>query len=138
MIMYLDFRNEAARVGAVGAAGVEWREAVGRRSELAAVTEAMRAFGWFAGTPPEAVVAAVWPTGAADVSWSTARVAVAVANALGFAWGVPSLAHERTGELGLAELSTVVADLVASSPPSRIEAVYDGAPNVTAAKPVWT
>jgi hypothetical protein len=141
MILYLDLRNARQRLGLVTDKEDDWLESAGRRGEHAALDAAAAKFE-LGLKMPRLVVVATWPNGCGgdgtmvwddDVSWSTARAAVAMGNALGFAWGVPVVAHERFGEMTsteLAEAARLLGRGAASD--ARIGAVYSGEPNITA------
>jgi hypothetical protein len=133
MVLYLDFRNESQVIGLIGEESADWLENAGRRLEFTALAEADRRFG-LAKDRPQTVVAAVWPNGGADVSWSTARTAVAVANALAFAWGVPAVGLEVEG-LGRVELAAAIRSAAKDAgADARLSVSYSGDPNITAPK----
>jgi hypothetical protein len=130
MILYLEFRNGYQRLGAVGARTAEFLECRRDRGEFAALAEAREKFG-LARRRPAAIVAAVFPEGSPEVSWSTVRAAVSVANALGFAWGVPVVGVRPDG-LEEAALAVAVRTAAAkAAPTARLHARYDGEPNIT-------
>lgn len=133
MILYLEFRNGYQRLGAVGARTAEFLECRRDRGEFAALAEAKAKFG-LSRRRPTAVVAAVFPDGSPEVSWSTVRAAVSVANALGFAWGVPVVGIRAEG-LDEPSLTAAIRTATATAKPTaRLHARYDGEPNITKAK----
>lgn len=80
-----------------------------------------------------------------NMSWSTVRAAVALANALAFAWGVPAvsvIAGEGTegaeaveGEEENVILSKRSIEALKEVPvDARVSATYDGEPNITRPK----
>lgn len=133
MILYLEFRNGYQRLAAVDAQSAAFLTRRQDRGEFAALAAAKRKFG-LAKRPPAAVVASVFPEGSPDVSWSTVRAAVAVANALAFAWGVPAagLMVDGLDEPSLA--AAVRAAAKSAKPDARLSAKYNGEPNITKAK----
>lgn len=82
------------------------------------------------------MVALVSRSGSArDASWSAVRAAVATANALAFAWGVPAVTlpvdgAETNSEIG--RLASVA--LRKAGKRARARAIYDGEPNITQPK----
>ncbi len=130
MILYLEFRNRRQRLALVHDDGVQWLEHEGERGELVALKEIGEHFG---GKTPTAVVTAVFPEGDKEVSWSTIREAIAVANALAFAWGVPAIgvpySQDEAELLDAIRLATKNA-----SPEAHVTAAYNGEPNVTMKK----
>ncbi len=74
-----------------------------------------------------------------NMSWSTIRAAVALGNALAFAWSVPAVrisAGARSGGGSADEDLRQAASeaLAAAGPEDRVSAKYDGEPNITKPK----
>lgn len=133
MILYIEFRNGYQKIGAVDDASAAFFESHHDRGEFVAVSEAMLSKAELS-TAPTAVVAAVFPEGSPDVSWSTVRTAVSVANALAFAWHVPAVGICVEG-LDESSLAAAVRTAAASAQPdSRLSARYNGEPNITKPK----
>ena len=133
MIFYLEFRNGRQRLGFVGSGRATWLERRQDRGEFAALAAAGRRFG-LARHRPTVVVAAVFPQGAPDVSWSTVRAAVAMANALAFAWGVPAVGTNPDGLDDEALLKAVRAAAKKARRGARLSARYSGEPHITKPK----
>jgi len=133
MILYLEFRNGYQRLAAVDTRSAVFLERRRDRGEFAALAAAKRKFG-LARRHPTAIVAAVFPEGSPEVSWSTVRAAIAVANALGFAWNVP-VAGVLADGLDAKQLATAIrAAAQHAKPEARLTAHYNGEPNITKAK----
>lgn len=81
--------------------------------------------------------------GERNMSWSTVRAAVALGNALAFAWDVPAVRIEDSrqeageGEDGrdAALRDEATRALREAAPDARVSATYDGEPNITKPKP---
>lgn len=130
MILYLEFRNGRQRLGLVGGGRAAWLRRRQDRGEFAALSAAGRQFG-LARRRPTAVVAAVFPQGAPDVSWSTVRTAVAMANALAFAWDVPAVGMNPDGLDDEALLKAIAAAAKKARRGARLAARYSGEPHIT-------
>jgi len=137
MFLYIDFRNDTQAIALVTRAeGVKWVRGEAQRGEFALLTEAAEKFALTV-DPPQAVAAAIWPGGSTDVSWSTARTAVTVANTLAFAWGVPAVGLDASGvtEEGLAD--AVREAMAGVRPNARIDVAYSGDPNISQPKKIF-
>lgn len=137
MILFLDFTNETARVAAVGAKGAKWVAAPTGRGVFRAFDKARRSKGFPKGKPTCVAVTLSAKGIARDVSWSTVRAGVAMANGLAFAWGVPSVAVGVTGAESPDEL--VIATRAAAKTAKKgkwVSATYSGEPTITVAKKV--
>ncbi|MEA3248734.1 MAG: hypothetical protein U9Q03_00050 [Patescibacteria group bacterium] len=69
-----------------------------------------------------------------DMSWSTVRAAVSMANGLAFAWGVPAVRISGEGEDDDDLVGEASDRLRKADPDSRVSATYDGEPNITKPK----
>lgn len=137
MILFLDFTNETARIAAVGAKGATWGVAPTRRGVFRAFDKARRSKGFPKGKPSCVAVALSAKGVVRDVSWSTVRAGVAMANGLAFAWGIPSVAVGVTGAETQDELAT--AARVAAKKAKKgvwVSATYSGEPTITTAKKI--
>jgi hypothetical protein len=139
MILLLDFTNETARIAAVGAKDATWTAAppFAKGGVFRAFDKARRAKGFPKGKPACVAVALSAKGFARDVSWSTVRAGVAMANGLAFAWGVPSVAVGVTGAESQDELA--VAARVAAKKAKKgvwVSATYSGEPTITKAKKI--
>ncbi len=137
MILFLDFTNETARVAAVGAKGAMWVSAPTGRGVFRAFDKARRSKGFPKGKPSCVAVALSAKVASRDVSWSTVRAGVAMANGLAFAWGVPSVAVVVTGAESPDELAA--AARVAAKKAKKdvwVSATYSGEPTITVAKKI--
>lgn len=133
MILYLEFRNGRQRVGLLGARSARFVSLAGDRGEFAALAAAKRKFG-LARRRPDTVVVAVFPHGSPEVSWSTVRAAVAMGNALAFAWGVPAVGVNPEGLGDGAFVAAVRTAAAKAKPDARLSARYSGEPNITVSK----
>ena len=132
MIIYLEFRNGYQRLGAVDSVSSAFVESRVDRGEFVALDDALRRV-LAPGQTPTAVVAAVFPEGSPDVSWSTVRTVVSVANALAFAWHVPASGLNVEG-LDEPALTAAIRAAATAAPDARLTARYNGEPNITTSK----
>jgi len=136
MILFLDVRNAATTVGAIDTKKERWLSVEGDRSGMLAVAKARAKFG-IDRKPPQAVVVAMNAPGAnaRDVSWSSVRAGIAVANALAFAWGVPVAAIAVNGDEAPEAVVALARDAAAHAEPGVwVSAHYSGEPNITTPK----
>lgn len=137
MILFFDFTNETASIAAIGAKGAKWTSAPTGRGVFRAFDKARRSKGFPKGKPSCVAVALSAKGVVRDVSWSTVRAGVAMANGLAFAWGVPSVAVGVTGAESSDELA--VAARIAAKTAKKgvwVSAAYSGEPTITQAKKI--
>lgn len=135
MILFIDITNERSRVGLIAARRAIWRSAPGRDALMTLLTAAKRARRIPARGATFVLAALSAPGSVRDASWSAVRGAVAAANALSFAWGVPATTALLRGdepEDVVAAIARVAAKRAGKG--SRASAVYDGEPHITKPK----
>lgn len=139
MIIFLDITNSRTRVGFIGARSAVWREAPSRDAAVRVLTAAKKA-RLVPASGAKCIVVAIGKVVTAgatarDVSWSGVRAAIATANALAFAWGVPATTATVTGDESDAETATLVRIATKRAKKGgRAHATYNGEPTITKAK----
>lgn len=135
MILFFDLRNDGAAVGAIDASADRWISASGRRIGFRMLARARSMLG---GKKPSCVAVAMNASDARrDVSWSTVRAGVAMANALAFAWNVPAAEVRVAGGEPRKALAGLVRKAAKEAKKGRpVGAIYSGEPHITTAKKV--
>jgi tRNA A37 threonylcarbamoyladenosine modification protein TsaB len=134
MILFLDVRNDGATAAVLDAKAAKWTTVAGQRAGFDALAKAKRLLGARA---PACVVVAMGAGEKRDVSWSTVRAGVAMANALAFAWGVPAAEIAVAGDDPRAEVEKRVRAAAKKAKRGRwVGAAYSGEPTITKAKKI--
>ncbi|MBN1585594.1 hypothetical protein JW899_04485 [Candidatus Uhrbacteria bacterium] len=131
MVLFLQIGDQGSVFGLVGGQAAEWMEFSADRNPFPGLSVILERFGE---ERPLAVVCGQLAGDNPDfrASWSMGRTAVALANGLAFAWGVPVAALETSGRedrKGLAE--SIRSAALAAKPGEWIRAAYGGEPNIT-------
>ncbi len=134
MILFLDLRNNAAIAGVIDAKRDRWVSVKGQRAGFLVFSRAKKLLGR---KKPTCIVVAMGSGEKRDVSWSTIRAAVAMANAFAFAWNIPAVEMQVCGDESRTELATLVRSATKKAKKSHwVSASYNGEPNITKAKKI--
>jgi hypothetical protein len=133
MVLFLLFGDQGLKIGAVSARETKWFRSAGR--------DPYPALGRFIDFRGKRSVKAVvcgladGPDSAWKASWSTVRAAVAMANALALAWGVPVASLPVSGQENESELAEAARRVgLKAKGKGWIRAKYSGQPNITKPK----
>lgn len=136
MILYIDIQKTKNTVGIIGARKAEWVTSASRGGVYALLEKVDVRFGIFTKRPTAIVVAS--GSEGRDVSWSSVRTGVAVANTLAFTW--KASVSEISLDVGDTnkEIATKVRRAAKQVTKKKwLKATYSGEPNITKAKPVF-
>ncbi len=131
MILYIQFCDQGLVFGSLNQTAVVWKEYQANRDPFPSLAKAMKQFGTI--RPQRVVCGLPAKEGSLKSSWSTVRAAVAMANGLAFAWGVPAVSIEIDGQESKIELEEKIRS-VKFEPGSWVKATYSGEPNITKPK----
>ncbi|MFA6603228.1 MAG: hypothetical protein WCT10_00105 [Patescibacteria group bacterium] len=135
MILLLDVRNDRVAAAKIGGRSAIWSEASGSRESLVCVDKLFpRAKRSAAGRPQAVVMVELSGAGRDQVSWSAMRSAVATANTLAFAWGVPVLKIICNGSGARGELAAAARVAASKARPGQqvwLKPAYGGEPHIT-------
>ncbi|MFH2062725.1 MAG: hypothetical protein ABIJ46_01065 [bacterium] len=133
MVLVIDYRNGQGDVLLAGDGPARRFGSPGRRDGFVALAAALEAMGGAELTGVATVLPAAARQSAESMTWSSVRGAVAMANALAFAKGVPAVRIEPDdSDDRLAEAA--VAAVASAEPDAIVSASYDGQPNITKPK----
>ena len=139
MILLLDVRNERVAAAKIGGRSVMWSEASGSRTSLICVNRLFpSAKRNAAGRPKAVVMVELQGEGRGQVSWSAMRSAVATANTLAFAWGIPAMKIAADGGESREELAAAAREAASKAAPGQqvwLKPAYGGEPHITKPKP---
>ncbi len=135
MFLLLDIRNNYVTIAVIDAARDRRTTVTGERVGFRAFARAQTTL--LRGKKPSCVAIVMNASADAvrDVSWSAVRAGVATANALAFAWSVPSVAVRVRGDESRSALAELARAVVKKAKKGHwVTAAYFGEPNITTAK----